>query len=599
MFPQQVTLSALRVSLRAIYHNDFFMNSFKTSFEGSMLSLLGLALLASPLSAQTKAGDTVGKAGTTSSVTNSAPKIAGKPNAGKTNKTDNKTDSKTNNKPDDKIDNKIEKTVVVNPQSPLVRVCLLRYSGAETIGVTATAGAHLMDAQGQEVTAGYGPWTFHVVGGLVQASDAQGKRIGNAQGGAVWRVQLEDGAAQIGVQGQGGKPRHYHGSLEIRATEGSLRLINEVGMEPYLQGVVISEIGDGPLEALKAQVIAARTYAISSRGRWKSDGYDLRDSVDSQAYDGVEAETADGNRAVLATTGQILTVNGLAIDSDFCDDCGGVTAPGDSPDILPRSVSDAEAHRYIRRAPYTNWTLTLSSERLKALVSASAKVRGQGKLQSIEVVQRDVSGRAALIHFKWGGSSNETTGSDRKETKSKEESRAGSSERESDEATRSDSPSRHTSRKRPQSPVSSTSKNLDTEVDGEHFREMVGYNVLRSTLFTVHRNDNGDFVFEGHGWGHGHGLCQQGALALAAAPLNRDCKAILLHYYPGAQLTRWQAALAEGENKGENKRENKGENKGENRGASKGDVKFESKSEVKSEVKPEVKRAVKGEANVR
>lgn len=534
MFPQQVTLRALRVSLPIVHRN--------TSFQVSMLSLLSLAPLSGPLPAQTTVGHT-------------------------------------------------ENTVVGNPQSPLVRVCLLRYSGAETIGVTATAGAHLMDAQGQEVTAGYGPWTFHLIAGVVQATDAQGRRIGTAQGGqggqagqggAVWRVQLEDGAAQIGVQGQGGAPRHYHGSLEIRAAEGGLRLINEVGMEPYLQGVVISEIGDGPIEALKAQVIAARTYAISSRGRWKSDGYDLRDSVDSQAYNGVEAETADGNRAVRETTGQILTVNGQAIDSDFCDDCGGVTAPGDSPDILPRSVSDAEAHRYIRRAPYTNWTLTLSPERLKALVSGNAKVRGQGTLRSIEVVQHDVSGRAQRVHLKWSGGSDDSIPLEKQDKKAKtlpEESRTGSSRRGSDEATRSDSPSRHTSRKRPRPAVTSRSKERDTEVDGEHFREMVGYNVLRSTLFTVHRNDNGDFVFEGHGWGHGHGLCQQGALALAAAPLNRDCKTILAHYYPGAQLTRWQAALAEGNVKPE--------------------LKSDLKSDRKSELKSELKKAVKGEANVR
>lgn len=432
-------------------------------------------------------------------------------------------------------------------------MCLLRYAGAAQISVTAQPGAHLLGREGREIASGSGPWTFSVTAkdvntsngkDGVQVTDAKGKRLSVLEAAQHWRVQLDDGAAQIGLRGSGSATRHYHGSLEIRVASGQLRLINEVCMEPYLQGVVISEIGDGPLEALKAQVIAARTYAISSRGRWKADGYDLRDSVDSQAYNGIEAETPEGNRAVRETTGQILTVNGQPIDSDFCDDCGGVTAPGDDPAILPRSVSDAEAHRNIRRAPYTNWTLSLSPERLKALLSSNAKARGVGTLQSVEIAQRDVSGRAQRVRMLWGvgrAPAAQPTDSD-----SKPDSKGGSD-------SRSTLPSRHLSRRhtddqnsRDDSSGNASAVTAATELDGEHFRATVGYNILRSTLFTVHRAANGDFVFEGHGWGHGHGLCQQGALALAAPPLNQNSKTILAHYYPGARLTFWQAAEEEG-----------------------------------------------------
>ena len=356
----------------------------------------------------------------------------------------------------------------------------------------------MLGREGREIASGSGPWTFTIAAkddnnsGVkygVQAIDAKGRHLGVLEAAQHWRVQLDDGAAQIGVRGSGNIQRHYHGSLEVRAANGQLRLINEVGMEPYLQGVVISEIGDGPLEALKAQVIAARTYAISSRGRWKADGYDLRDSVDSQAYNGIEAETSDGNRAVHETTGQILTVNGQAIDSDFCDDCGGVTAPGDDPNILPRSVSDAEAHRNIRRAPYTNWSLSLSPERLKALLSSNAKARGVGTLQSVEIAQRDVSGRAQRVRMLWGVGSAQTPPS------GDAGSKAGSD-------TRATLPSRHLARRQSDGQTSadvSSSKASTgagaTELDGEHFRATVGYNVLRSTLFTVHRAANGDFVF--------------------------------------------------------------------------------------------------------
>ena len=466
---------------------------------------------------------------------------------------------------------------LAGPQSPLVRVCLLRYAGASQITVSVLPGAHLLDAQGRELAAGTGPWTFRAIGSNVQVSGQAGKRAGLAGSAALWRVQSEDSAAQMGVKGSESKLRHYRGSLEVRASGGELRLINEVGIEPYLQGVVISEIGDGPLEALKAQVIAARTYAISSRGRWKSDGYDLRDSVDSQAYGGIEAETADGNRAVQDTLGQILTVRGQAIDADFCDDCGGVTAPGDDPNLLPLSVSDALAHRYARHAPYGVWTLTLSPARLKTLVGKSAKARGQGELQNVEIAQRDVSGRAARVRFTWGTNLPVTP--------------SGSAPASSvpslpgDAGQRASFPSRHAPLKRslhgqtPASqssaqssahstsqssasstaapaqstpdgvPASSSGITTTTEISGDSLRGLIGYNVLRSTMITVRRAPNGDFVFEGRGWGHGHGLCQQGALALAAAPLNQDCKTILAHYYPGARLGVWTLYEEEGAQK--------------------------------------------------
>ncbi len=472
---------------------------------------------------------------------------------------------------------------MTGPQSPLVRVCLLRYAGASQITVSVLPGAHLRDAQGRELAAGTGPWTFRAGTNTVSVSGASGRHTGAALSAVCWRVQAEDGDTQIGIKGTGSSTRHYRGSLEIRSAGGELRLINEVGMEPYLQGVVISEIGEGPLEALKAQTIAARTYAISSRGRWKADGYDLRDSVDSQAYGGIEAESADGNRAVQETRGQILTVRGQAIDADFCDDCGGVTAPGDDPNILPLSVSDDIAHRYARHAPYGVWTLALSSARLKALTAKNAKARGQGDLQNVEIVQRDVSGRAARVRFTWHiGTPAVPSATPAVPVPSSEDTKGDVT------AQRGALPSRHAVLKRSlraQTSVSyhsgtqSTSQNnadsshttapygsngqgqaakdsgspadvvTTTEISGDALRAMIGYNVLRSTLITIRRTANGDFVFDGRGWGHGHGLCQQGALALAAPPLRQNCKTILAHYYPGALLGAWALYDEEGAQK--------------------------------------------------
>jgi hypothetical protein len=77
-------------------------------------------------------------------------------------------------------------------------------------------------------------------------------------------------------------------------------------------------------------------------------------------------------------------------------------------------------------------------------------------------------------------------------------------------------------------------RNLSVEIAGNTLRTLLGLDTLRSTLFTVRRTEDGSFLIEGRGWGHGRGLCQAGAKALAAPPIGYDYRAILLHYYAGA-----------------------------------------------------------------
>lgn len=85
-----------------------------------------------------------------------------------------------------------------------------------------------------------------------------------------------------------GKPdRPYRGYFEIQPYADGLTAVNVVGIEPYLYGVVSSEMGPGyPLEALKAQAVAARTYALKNRGRFASLGFDLDDTPACQVYGG-------------------------------------------------------------------------------------------------------------------------------------------------------------------------------------------------------------------------------------------------------------------------------------------------------------------------
>jgi SpoIID/LytB domain protein len=116
----------------------------------------------------------------------------------------------------------------------------------------------------------------------------------------------------------------YRGQLVIKAAAGGLRVVNSVGVEQYLYGVVPLEIGyAGPAEALKAQAIAARTYVISSRG---SGDFDVYPDTRSQVYGGAAAEKSATNEAVDTTAGQVLTYKGKPIRAYYSASSGGRTA---------------------------------------------------------------------------------------------------------------------------------------------------------------------------------------------------------------------------------------------------------------------------------
>ena len=101
------------------------------------------------------------------------------------------------------------------------------------------------------------------------------------------------------------KDKWYRGILRIINRDNTLTLINDVCMENYLQGVVAVEMPPSwEMEALKAQTIAARTYAVANMGKRGKYGYDLKDTPEDQAYGGASAETKQTNEAVKDTEKQ-------------------------------------------------------------------------------------------------------------------------------------------------------------------------------------------------------------------------------------------------------------------------------------------------------
>ncbi|MBK5259833.1 MAG: SpoIID/LytB domain-containing protein [Thermoanaerobaculia bacterium] len=141
------------------------------------------------------------------------------------------------------------------------------------------------------------------------------------------------------------KPYRTAARVFINA-RGLLNIINELNMEDYLYGVVPAEMGPriyDEIEALKAQTVAARTYAVRNLGQFKTEGYDICPGPACQAYKGFSGEEPLTNQAVNETRGLIMTFEGKPIDALYTSTCGGETSdvatmfPGRNEPYLKRA----------------------------------------------------------------------------------------------------------------------------------------------------------------------------------------------------------------------------------------------------------------------
>lgn len=122
------------------------------------------------------------------------------------------------------------------------------------------------------------------------------------------------------------KGKWYRGKLLIKNINGSLTVINDISVEEYIRGVVPSEMSPSwEYEALKAQAIAARSFALANLGKQAKYGYDLKDNTEDQAYGGASCETDKTNRAVNETEGLVLTYDMKIISAYYSASAGGYT----------------------------------------------------------------------------------------------------------------------------------------------------------------------------------------------------------------------------------------------------------------------------------
>jgi stage II sporulation protein D len=188
--------------------------------------------------------------------------------------------------------------------------------------------------------------------------------------------------------------RAYRGQLRVKKSGSALQVVNIVGLEPYLWGVVTSEMPDRwPAEALAAQAVVARTYALAHRH--KGD-FDLYPDTRSQVYGGIAAESQPATEAVNETAGQVVLYKGDLADTYFFSSSGGKTAnvldvwPTSKPEPYLVSVPDP----YDTLSPYHNWGplkfgAAVLGRRLHTrgpIVDFRADVASSGRVRSLTLV---------------------------------------------------------------------------------------------------------------------------------------------------------------------------------------------------------------------
>jgi stage II sporulation protein D len=297
--------------------------------------------------------------------------------------------------------------------------------------------------------------------------------------------------------------RSYRGRLEFFRDDRGITVVDRLGLENYLAGVLSAEMGkrdSSELEAIRAQAVVSRTFAIRNLGKRKTEGFDLNATVADQVYGGVGTETPLAWDAVRQTTGQVLTYRGALIDAFFHSTCGGRTADGtevyagaDRPYLRSVPDLDEQGQAYCRISPRFYWRQEWTRAALLTTLKKTLPDQGLARpaeitdVRSVRVVSRTGSDRADRVEIDVGGRVVTVSGPD----------------------------IRQVLRPSPDAILRSTRFSLTEQTEGG---QLVGV------------------VADGGGAGHGVGFCQWGAVGRARA--GQPFSQILRAYFPGTDLQR-------------------------------------------------------------
>lgn len=305
----------------------------------------------------------------------------------------------------------------------------------------------------------------------------------------------------------------YRGHISIIKSprRWGMTIINEVPMEYYLYGVVGKEASPSwTVEALKAQAVAARTYAIMHKGYFGKNGFDMTDDTSSQTYGGVMAEYPSVRQAVDATRGEILTYNGKPIDALFSTTGGGYTENSENVwgDFRPylRGVYDESD-----KMPGYRWQATTTPADLSYKLSAAGK--GVGTVQSIilsplqkrpiTAADRGISGRVKSMVIQGNRGRVVVTGNAFQQI------------------------------------FGLKSTLFDIYQEGPLPQDIDLYKPKRGNTLSI--SSGKPLYIVGYGWGHGLGMSQWGAQQMAQEDRGKTrdfYRKILSHYYSNTKLEK-------------------------------------------------------------
>lgn len=222
--------------------------------------------------------------------------------------------------------------------------------------------------------------------GAILVTTASGKRVARVGNGA--RFTGPDALRLLGLALNGVTSGLYRGAIEIRTEGAGVTSIDVLDLDSYVRGVVAGEMPSSwPLEALKVQAVAARTYALATR---KTTGlYDQYPDTRSQVYRGVTGESVRSDAAVRATAGQIVTYNGVPAVTYYFSTSGGQTENIEFSFVgaLSKPWLVSVPDPYDSKSPYHRWTVRTSAAALDRALGAP------GSFKSLKVLKRGVSPR--------------------------------------------------------------------------------------------------------------------------------------------------------------------------------------------------------------
>lgn len=271
--------------------------------------------------------------------------------------------------------------------------------------------------------------------------------------------------------------RIFRGDIQLIKNNMKLSVVNYIDLEDYVKGISVRETSHyWPIDSLKAEVIAFRTFALYKMQENKQKDFDLTSDVYSQVYGGRTSERYRINKAVDETRGMVLTYQGKIFPAFYHATCGGHTEDASLFWNINIPPLKGVSCNFCQESPHFKWHKVLSRKEIRdALLKSGLTIED---IKDILILGRDKSGRITDLKIV----------TDKKEIK----------------------------------------------ISAKDLRNILGPNIIKSTNFQVEVIED-DVVFEGFGWGHGVGLCQWGAYFMAKQGYTYE--QILEYYYPGCEIS--------------------------------------------------------------